>query len=234
MNRCNFAFVRSMKILPVLLLACACSSDDDNPGNGSGTGGSGGAVNTGGTSSTGGTTNATGGGGGQPATGGTGGQPGTGGVVGTGGTGGTPPGDGGGATGGTAGSGAGGGTGGTPPGDASTITYKDICSCTFATAEDHTGQAAVTVNFGGITLGNTYSPKCIIVDPGTDVTFAGSFATHPLRAYTDAAHTDPNNPIQSTSAGTTATFSFTTAGSYGYYCSAHVGLGMCGAVYVAQ
>lgn len=230
MSRLDLALVRSLVMLPGLLLPCACSGDDSGSVNG--TGGSGGVINAGGGgSSTGGTSDASSGG--QPGSGGvigTGGQPGSGGVVGTGGSGGT-------AVGGAGGQAT--GSGGTTVGDASgtggtgSVTYKDICGCTFATAADHTGQATVTVSFGG-TLGFTYSPKCIIVSPGTDVTFSGSFGTHPLRAYTDAANTDPGNPIQATSSGSTATFTFSTAGSFGYYCSQHVGLGMCGAVYVAQ
>lgn len=220
MSRPDLALVRSMKMLPVFLLVCACNGD--NSGSNNGTGGSGGVANGGsGGGSTGGTADAS-----------SGGQPGSGGVLGTGGSGGTTVGDAGG-TGGTTAGGTGGQAAGGTGGTGGTVTYKDICGCTFANAENHTGQAAVTVSFGG-TLGFAYSPKCIIVNPGTDVTFSGSFGTHPLRAYTDPANTDPGNPIQATSSGSTATFTFSAVGSFGYYCSQHVSLGMCGAVYVTQ
>ena len=46
--------------------------------------------------------------------------------------------------------------------------------CELAAAEDLTGQAEVTVLFGG-TTGFAYSPKCFRVATGTQVTFAGSF-----------------------------------------------------------
>jgi plastocyanin len=102
----------------------------------------------------------------------------------------------------------------------------DICGCTEATAEDLTAQTSVTVAFGG-THGLAYSPKCILVVPGTAVSFDGDFAMHPLSATEGAG-----NPITHTASGTTAQFTFAAAGAYGYQCDVHVGSGMCGAVYV--
>jgi len=99
-----------------------------------------------------------------------------------------------------------------------------ICGCTKATAEDLTAQTAVTVNFGG-TLGTSYAPKCILVAGGTSVSFEGSFSTHPLSATSGTG-----NPIGHTASGTTASFTFTEAGAFGYTCDVHAG--MCGAVYV--
>ena len=90
----------------------------------------------------------------------------------------------------------------------------------------------MTIDFGG-GLGLKYSPACIRVKAGTDVTFNGSFSNHPLRAG-DAgppATVDPNSPIKSTDAGSTATFTMSAAGTYPYYCNFHKP-GMAGAVFV--
>jgi plastocyanin len=103
---------------------------------------------------------------------------------------------------------------------------SEICGCTEATADDLTAQTTVTVNFGG-TLGSSYAPKCILVAPGTSVSFEGEFSTHPLSATVGSG-----NPITHTTSGTTAAFTFTQAGAYGYECDVHAASGMCGAVYV--
>jgi plastocyanin len=101
-----------------------------------------------------------------------------------------------------------------------------ICGCTAATADDLTAQAAVPVSFGG-TAGLAYSPKCILVAAGTGVTFEGAFSTHPMSATVGTG-----NPIAHTASGTTATFTFSQPGAFGYQCDVHVASGMCGAVYV--
>ena len=103
--------------------------------------------------------------------------------------------------------------------------------CDSATAVDHTADAAVTINFSGF----MYDPACIKVKAGTDVTFQGSFATHPLRGGTVSGATameDPNSPIKATNNGMKATFTMTNAGDYGYYCNVHYASGMKGAVFV--
>jgi len=102
----------------------------------------------------------------------------------------------------------------------------DICGCTEAAAEDLTAQTSVTVNFGG-THGLSYSPKCILIAPGTSVSFEGEFSTHPLSPTVGSG-----NPITHTASGTTASFTFDAAGAFGYRCDVHFGSGMCGAVYV--
>jgi plastocyanin len=101
-----------------------------------------------------------------------------------------------------------------------------ICGCTEATADDLTAQSSVTVAFGG-THGLTFSPKCILVAPGTAVSFEGDFTMHPLSPTVGTG-----NPITHTATGTTASFTFDAAGAFGYQCDVHFGSGMCGAVYV--
>jgi plastocyanin len=101
--------------------------------------------------------------------------------------------------------------------------------------------ASRTVNFGG-SLANSYSPKCLAISAGQSVTFApmgnSSFTAHPLRKGVGPTQTgsDPesaNNPIQSVSSTSTPVqVTFTAAGTYGYYCSAHETLGMVGAIQV--
>jgi plastocyanin len=119
---------------------------------------------------------------------------------------------------------AGCGSGGSSNGDGGNGT--EICGCTEATADDLTAQTSVTVSFGG-NVGLHYSPKCILVAPGTSVSFEGEFSTHPLSATAGTG-----NPITHTASGTTAAFTFTQAGAFGYQCDVHFGSGMCGAVYV--
>jgi plastocyanin len=78
---------------------------------------------------------------------------------------------------------------------------------------------ATQIAFGG-TLGLNYSPACLRVVPGTTVTFSGDFATHPLTPSISRT-TGAANPILSTGTGTTASFTFTTPGFYGYFCLQH-------------
>ena len=72
---------------------------------------------------------------------------------------------------------------------------------------------------------------------GQSVTFTGAFASHPLNPGVAPSVTsgDPSstpNPITLTNSGTSATFTFPTAGTYGMYCGIHQGLGMYGAIQV--
>ena len=95
--------------------------------------------------------------------------------------------------------------------------------------------ASRVINFGG-SLGNTYDQKCLAIAANQQVTFNGSFTTHPLRpglAPSQPGGTaSPNNPIQSMSSGNSAQFAFANAGTYPYYCSAHEAQGMFGAIQV--
>jgi plastocyanin len=69
----------------------------------------------------------------------------------------------------------------------------------------------------------SFSPPCLKVPAGTDVTFAGSFAEHPLEAgdVGPPATTDPNSPIKPTSSGASVTFTMATPGTYPFYCMFH-------------
>ncbi len=109
--------------------------------------------------------------------------------------------------------------------------------CTAASFVDRTaGGASRQVDFA--VGGNfTYSPACILIAAGQSVTFVGSsttFSSHPLRpgVGSNATAGSPNNPITATASGTSATFTFPTAGQYPYNCQFHNGSGMNGVVKV--
>jgi plastocyanin len=142
-----------------------------------------------------------------------------------------------GGTGGTGGAGAGGGgaggSGGASGGAAGSggTTATSLCSCTEASAQDLTAQAQATVSFACC----DYSPGCIKVKVGTQVTWSGAFDEHPMSPFATLG-TLPN-PIPTTSTGASVSVTFTAAGAYGFVCTAHgaelaVGGGMCGAVFV--
>ncbi len=116
------------------------------------------------------------------------------------------------------------GTGGTAP--------EPLNGCVASSAEDHTADTAVSISFGGA-LGFAYSPPCIKVKTGTAVTFNGAFASHPLSGGDDGTK-DASSPIKETTSGSTATFTLSTAGAYGFFCEFHVGAGMKGAIFVTD
>jgi hypothetical protein len=51
-----------------------------------------------------------------------------------------------------------------------------INGCTYHKATDNAGVSAVTVGFWSY----RYTPSCMVVDPGTNVSFIGDFSLHPL------------------------------------------------------
>jgi plastocyanin len=153
--------------------------------------------NNGGGTSTGGSSGSTGG-----STGSTGGT--------SGGTGGTT------ATGGTSGGtgGTSGGTGGSGSVDAGPDpSFKSVEPCTTESAYTTTG-TEITVS------GLNYMPKCLKVKVGTAVKFSQTFSTHPLEPSTKRGD-QTDNPIKKTNTGTEATFTFTKAGQFAYWCMFH-------------
>jgi plastocyanin len=86
--------------------------------------------------------------------------------------------------------------------------------------------------------GTSYTPNCVQIAAGGMVTFTGDFTMHPLRPgrapsrpATDNPSAEPN-PITNTDTGATMSFTFPTAGDYGFYCNVHQSLGMYGVVRV--
>ncbi len=85
--------------------------------------------------------------------------------------------------------------------------------------------------------GLVFTPKCLTVASGTTVRWEGSLAAHPLAPGNrdDPAAGSPGNPIRPTSSGSSVEFTFTTPGTFAYYCELHdfgPGSGMAGAVFV--
>lgn len=106
-----------------------------------------------------------------------------------------------------------------------------INGCTEATAEDQTGKADFTITFTSF----AYTPPCVKVSAGTNVTFSGDFASHPLVGGEVSGGTkfpDPTSPITMTNTGMTATFTLANPGTFPFYCDLHTGLKMYGVVYV--
>ena len=101
--------------------------------------------------------------------------------------------------------------------------------CTSATAMDLTAAGAVR----RITQqGLSYSPNCIRIKAGQSVTWHEStFADHPLSSGSPASGPQAGSPITTTNTGTDATFTFSSAGAFGFFCQFHT-TSMMGAVYV--
>jgi plastocyanin len=95
-----------------------------------------------------------------------------------------------------------------------------------------------TVSFGGGSDPDnefSYAPACLVVAAGQSVTFVGNFSIHPLRAGDgpdEPMAGTPGNPIPATTAGTSVTVPFPSAGTYPYYCNMHYASGMAGVVHV--
>lgn len=136
-----------------------------------------------------------------------------------------------GGSGGTGGSGGSGGSGGAGGSGGSTSTGVTVNGCDAATAEDHTADTTTTVTQTGL----EYAPKCIKIKAGSSVKFVSTFSMHPLvggEVLDQIEDPDAASPIQPTSTGTEATFTFPDAGTFPYYCDTHSSVGMVGAVFV--
>ncbi|AKT37369.1 cupredoxin domain-containing protein [Chondromyces crocatus] len=140
-----------------------------------------------------------------------------------------------GGAGGTGGAGGEGGTSGEGGAGGEGGGASAVNGCAPETAEDRTGEAAVSVAFGG-GLGQVYSPKCVTVSVGTVVTFTGSFQNHPLQGGVvengsgEPATTGPFATV--TNSGNSKAVTLDDAGTYPYYCVPHAQMGMTGVVYV--
>ncbi len=107
-----------------------------------------------------------------------------------------------------------------------------VNGCSPAGTSDATGQNNLTVTFTF-----SYTPNCVKIDPGTAVTFSGSFGTHPLQGgvvVSGMEFPDATSPIPSVSSGTSKTFTLTRQGLFGYYCIPHGTFGMYGAILVGE
>lgn len=94
---------------------------------------------------------------------------------------------------------------------------------------DETASASVTITFPETSSVEQYAPNCIRVKKGTEITWEGSFANHPL----DAAEGDSNTPITKVTSGTSRAFTFNGTGTFGYECTFHPAV-MFGAIQVVD
>jgi plastocyanin len=105
------------------------------------------------------------------------------------------------------------------------VCAADYAGC--ATLVDHTADTTVSVAITGF----AYTPNCIRIHTGTMVTLPGA-SLHPLIG---ATCNPPGSPIPTTPSAAGGTFTFTTAGLYGYHCNVHGqdnGTGMAGLIVV--
>ena len=107
--------------------------------------------------------------------------------------------------------------------------------CDSVTAIDLTTNPTPTVQFGG--SAGTYTPACLKIVAGGNVTFQGNFSPHPhtggIVDGTTAAE-DPASPFYpAQTSGNSKTYNLPTFGAYPYYCKLHYKLpGYKGVVYV--
>jgi len=123
-----------------------------------------------------------------------------------------------------------------PDYDGTPLTPMIIHGCTDeAYANRSDPSADRTVYFG--TVGFLFDPPCMRIARGQSVTFAGPFSSHTLtpgvapgRVSDDPG--SPDNPIQQSNSGSSATFTFNTRGYYPYYCQQHWNSNMYGVILV--
>ncbi len=114
---------------------------------------------------------------------------------------------------GTGGTGGGGGGGGSGP---------DPSFMAFAPCSTEAGYSSgTTIAFPATPTDFNYAPRCLKVSAGATVTFNGDFAMHPLAPSATRGAPSTSNPIVNMSSGTTASFTFPTAGFYAYLCNFH-------------
>jgi plastocyanin len=116
------------------------------------------------------------------------------------------------------------------PAEASVDAGKPVNGCTDAdfTSNDLTDPgAAREIFFPKTAAPAQYSPRCIMIQAGQSVTWSGAFSSHPL----EPAGGDPGTPIKLTNSGTSQSFTFSTAGTFGFDCQFHPSI-MFGAIRV--
>jgi plastocyanin len=100
-----------------------------------------------------------------------------------------------------------------------------VNGCTAFTDDTSVTTPTITGPSGGSP--SQYTPNCVHIKVGQSVTWNVDFSGHPLEAF---GGTTPS-PIMPTSSGTTVTFTFSSAGTFGFHCEFHPSI-MFGAVEV--
>ncbi len=116
------------------------------------------------------------------------------------------------------------------------IAFDAAYDCDVNALTDMTGEDEVTIGYGFVGGAFVYEPKCLHVCAGTTVTFVPldgtNFQIHPLQGGESAPDADSPFGYLDDPDVDTASFTLAEPGSYPYYCIAHLGSGMVGAVYV--
>lgn len=118
------------------------------------------------------------------------------------------------------------------PVDANIPCPETFAGCTEAMFEDHTADTMPIVIDATAHSPFAYTRPCIRVRSGAMVTIVNN-TTHPVIAAT-CSHGGPL-PIRPMASTSPSTYTFTTAGAYGYYCNNHGdngGTGMAGLIVV--
>jgi plastocyanin len=106
--------------------------------------------------------------------------------------------------------------------------YPDVAESEY---QDMTGQDSVTID----ARDNTFSPRYVVISPGTEVTFA-NVGRNPHNAIAVQAGAFVDVPTNELQPGDSASRTFDSAGDYPYYCSLHATptRGMTGRIRVAE
>jgi plastocyanin len=106
--------------------------------------------------------------------------------------------------------------GGDDDGDATAHTcVAKNTGCDASTADDLTGSSAVALSWS-----NPHD-CCILVASGTAVSWQGSFSAHPLAGGTPGSKDASSSITGSDQSGDSATVTFSSAGSFPYFCEIH-------------
>jgi plastocyanin len=106
-----------------------------------------------------------------------------------------------------------------------------VNGCDSTMAIDKTNDPITMITFEGI----EYTPRCVRVRAGSQVVLSGNFMSHPLVGGVVANGMnlpDPASPLPATNAGSEITVTLSKGGAVPYYCTAHAGSGMMGAIFV--
>jgi plastocyanin len=99
-------------------------------------------------------------------------------------------------------------------GDSGSDASAPVNGCT--TYEDDTAAGATVTGPSGSAPAQ-YSPACVHIKAGQSVTWNVDLTAHPLEAFGG----DTPSPIQTTNSGTTVSFTFPNAGTFGFHCQVH-------------
>ncbi|WP_188884280.1 halocyanin domain-containing protein [Halarchaeum grantii] len=99
---------------------------------------------------------------------------------------------------------------------------------------DKTGQDSVTVEVGAQGNGGTYaySPPALKISPGTEVTFEWTSNTHDIQIESAPSGSSWEGVDSIKNEGYTHSHTFETSGTYRYYCTPHLSMGMKGGIFV--